>query len=254
MRCIRLPIILLVILSIFVGCGSKPVMVDNVTDGDSFIMTNGEEVRLIGIDAPEATKPGADIAKVYLENLILGKELRFEYDATRYDDYNRSLCYVFVNNTFVNGAMVKNGYAIVRYGVRNKRYEDELKASQKNAEEYKKGLWAFGNVFQPSEIPAIPKEDAISWQDAANYYGEIKLVEGKIVKAYNSGKACYLNFHQDYKKHFSLVIFADDFKKFPEPPEEYYLNKIVRTRGLIKEYQGSPEIVITDPSQIEIVK
>ncbi|KKM72501.1 hypothetical protein LCGC14_1419860, partial [marine sediment metagenome] len=50
-----------------------------------------------------------------------------------------------------------------------------------------------------------------------------------------------------------LSIFADDFKKFPEPPEEYYLNKTVRTRGLIKEYKGRPEIVITDPSQIEIV-
>ena len=253
MKYYKLVIIFLVVLSIFIGCGKTPVMVDNVTDGDSFVMTNGQEVRLIGIDAPEATKPGADMAKAFLEKLILGKELRFESDVTKQDKYNRSLYYVFVGSTFVNGEMVRNGYAIARYGIKNKRYANELKAFQNNAEKYKKGLWAFGSVFQPTKIPAIPKQEVISWQDAAKYYGKTKLVEGEIIEAYNSGKVCYLNFHPDNRKYFTLVIFASDFNKFTKPPEEYYLNKTVRTRGLIKEYKGRPEIVITDPSQIEIV-
>lgn len=256
MKYFRISVLILAMLAIFVGCGKKaaPLMVDNVTDGDSFILTNGGQVRLIGIDAPEAGMPGADMSKVFLEKLIVGKELRLEHDATDRDKYGRVLRYVFVGNTFVNGEMVKNGYAICRYETPDEKYKDELATLQKNAEEFKKGLWAFGNVFQPSQVPEIPKEEAISWRDAANYYNQMKMVEGKVVATYNSGKACFLNFHKDYRNHFSLVIFAKDFGKFPKPPQEYYLNKMVRTRGLIKEYEGHPEIIITDPEQIEIIK
>ena len=51
----------------------------------------------------------------------------------------------------------------------------------------------------------------ISWQKAANHYGEYVAVEGTVVATYNSGKACFLNFHQDYRRHFTAVIFASSF-------------------------------------------
>ncbi len=94
----------------------------------------------------------------------------------------------------------------------------------------------------------------IPWQDAAKHYGEYTIVEGRIVATYNSGKACFLNFHPDYKHYFTAVIFASDFSLFPESPENYYYGKKVRLSGYIKEYQGGPEIILSDPGQIEILK
>ena len=94
----------------------------------------------------------------------------------------------------------------------------------------------------------------ISWQDAAKHYGEYATVEGKIVVTHNSGKACFLNFHPDYKRYFTAVIFASAFPRFPESPESYYYGKKVRVFGYIKEYQGKPEIILDDPGQIEILK
>jgi len=94
----------------------------------------------------------------------------------------------------------------------------------------------------------------ISWQDAAKHYGEYAIIEGRIVVTYNSGKACFLNFHPDYKRYFTAVIFASAFPCFPESPESYYYGKKVRMSGYIKEYQGKPEIILNDPSQIEILK
>ena len=94
----------------------------------------------------------------------------------------------------------------------------------------------------------------ISWQDAAKYYGQYKTVEGTIVATYNSGKACFLNFHPDYNRYFTAVIFASAFSRFPANPENYYSRKKVRVSGFIKEYKGKPEIILNDPNQIEILK
>ncbi|MBU4304504.1 MAG: hypothetical protein KJ893_02595 [Candidatus Omnitrophica bacterium] len=94
----------------------------------------------------------------------------------------------------------------------------------------------------------------ISWQDAAKHYGEYSTVEGTIVATHNSGKACFLNFHPDYKRYFTAVIFASAFSLFPANPENYYYGKKFRVSGNIKEYKGKPEVILNDPSQIEILK
>ena len=93
----------------------------------------------------------------------------------------------------------------------------------------------------------------IVWQDAGKYYGKNVIVEGTIVGSYNSGKVCFLNFHPDYKHHFTVVIFASAFPRFPANPENYYMGKKIRVSGYIKEYQGKPEIILNDPGQIEVL-
>ncbi|MFB0535794.1 MAG: OB-fold nucleic acid binding domain-containing protein [Anaerolineae bacterium] len=103
--------------------------------------------------------------------------------------------------------------------------------------------------------PASPTPPAVvSWQDAAQYYGQIVTVEGTVVGTYNSGKVVFLNFDKDYENTFKVVIFPDDWPKFPEPPEELFLGKKVRVKGLVKEYQGAPEIIVEEPEQIEVVE
>ncbi len=107
--------------------------------------------------------------------------------------------------------------------------------------------------FPESQQPAGTVQ-VISWQDAAKHYGEYTTVEGTIVVTHNSGKACFLNFHPDYKRYFTAVIFASDFSRFPAYTENYYYGKKVHVSGYIKEYKGKPEIILNDPSQIEILK
>ena len=98
------------------------------------------------------------------------------------------------------------------------------------------------------------KTAVISWRDAAKHYGKYATVEGTIVATHNSGKACFLNFHPDYKRYFTVVIFASAFSRFPPSPENHYQGKKVRVSGYIKEYQGKPEIILNDSNQIEIAR
>jgi DNA/RNA endonuclease YhcR with UshA esterase domain len=113
---------------------------------------------------------------------------------------------------------------------------------------------------RPSQIKIIGESrelettnQVVSWKEAHLYYGKTITVEGEVVAAYNSGKACFLNFHRNWKKYFTGIIFASNFHKFSPAPEVKYKNKKVRITGLVKEYQGKPEIIVNDPSQIEIL-
>ncbi|MCX8093679.1 MAG: OB-fold nucleic acid binding domain-containing protein, partial [Candidatus Goldbacteria bacterium] len=105
-----------------------------------------------------------------------------------------------------------------------------------------------------SEIDFKSKQkQKINWKEANRYIGEYVETEGEIVSSYNNGKVCFLNFHKDYKKYLTLVIFASDFKKFPDKPERYYLGKNVKVEGRLKEYQGRPEIILKTMDQIKIL-
>jgi DNA/RNA endonuclease YhcR with UshA esterase domain len=73
-----------------------------------------------------------------------------------------------------------------------------------------------------------------------------------VVGTHNSGRAVFLNFAEDYQGTFSVVIFPDDWQKFPRPPETLFYGRRIRVQGQIEEYQGAPEIVVRDPWQIEV--
>lgn len=233
-----------------------------VIDGDTFRTEIGSTVRLLGINAPEIHDSGGDIAKHILTFLIMDRHVRLERDVTDQDDYGRLLRYVFVGDAFVNAEMIRMGYAELRFYPPDTLYHEGMRELEKTAIRNRQGLWAFP-VFQISDTTdtftgAVLKQnkdvDVISWRDAAKYYGKTGTVEGKIVASNNTGKVCFLNFHKDWRRYFTAVIFSSDFNKFPAHPEDHYFNRVVRVKGLIKEYRGKPEIILKSPSQIEIIQ
>lgn len=107
--------------------------------------------------------------------------------------------------------------------------------------------------------------EVIIWEEAASYIRQNKVVEGVIVGTYyhkdGKGKPTFLDFHIPYEGYFKCVIWGSDRDKFteqfPPNPETYLLNKRVQVAGLIEEYpkgSGIPEMILTDPSQIEFVE
>jgi len=95
--------------------------------------------------------------------------------------------------------------------------------------------------------------NVVSWTDASKHIGQTKTVEGTIVRTFRSStNTIFLNFHDPYQGYFCGVIFASDLSSFPFNPEDFYRGKEVRISGLIKLYQGAPEIIVENPSQIEV--
>jgi endonuclease YncB( thermonuclease family) len=92
----------------------------------------------------------------------------------------------------------------------------------------------------------------IDYTEAPNHVGEYACVSGKIDHVYTSQKGTiFLNFRPDYKTSpFGAVIFGSDAYKFSNPKQ--YEGETVEITGLIRSYQGRPEIVLNDPGQIKI--
>lgn len=95
---------------------SRTASVSQTIDGDTIVLEDGDKVRLLGVDAPEAGTPCADAAAAFTSGLVLGREVQLEFDIEKRDVYGRLLAYVYVGDLFVNGSLVKSGYARpVRY-------------------------------------------------------------------------------------------------------------------------------------------
>ncbi len=101
--------------------------------------------------------------------------------------------------------------------------------------------------------PIAPAAGAVvSWQEAANYAGQTVTVEGRIADTYRSAKVIFLNFSPD-RDEFKVVIFEDDWGKWPQSPDELYYGKSVRVTGEVELYQDAPEVIVESPDQIELV-
>ena len=263
------------------GSEYQSVLVTQVVDGDTIAVEGGMRVRLIGIDAPERDEECYTEAKEYLNGMILHKVVNLEMDITDKDQYGRSLRYVWLDNKLVNAEIVRAGFAIAKQYDPDTKYQHIIADAEQEA--IKKGgcLWSkeaptpapiVTPVATPISTPApttptltlTPSqtktkwkgsdEGVISYLDAGKYIGQTKTVEGTIVKTYKytKGKIIFLNFHDPYQGYFTAIIWSSDWDKFPFAPEVYYKGKEVRVTGEIIEYKGSPEIVVRDPSQIEV--
>src|SRR4030043_1262577 len=123
------------------------VKVKRVIDGDTLLLTNGEKVRLIGVDTPETKHPQKPVqrfgkeAYLFTRTMVEGKEVRLEFDWQKRDRYGRLLAYVYLpDGTFLNAEIIKQGYgfAYTRFPF---KFLEEFRSYEKEAKENKRGLW-----------------------------------------------------------------------------------------------------------------
>ena len=115
-----------------------------VIDGDTVELSTGQSVRLTGVSAPELNEKYGEEAKAFLEENLLDKEVKLEYEkGYEKDRFNRLNAYVFINETNINELIIKQGLAeVVIYQKRRKlMYQDQLLEAQAQAKKQKLNLW-----------------------------------------------------------------------------------------------------------------
>jgi micrococcal nuclease len=115
--------------------------VSQIIDGDTIRVSTGEKVRLIGINAPERDQPFYDAATQKLFELIGNNQVTLEKDVTDKDQYGRLLRYIFIDDTFVNLEMVKQGYAISYSYPPNTKHLDDFEDGEHEARNSQIGIW-----------------------------------------------------------------------------------------------------------------
>jgi micrococcal nuclease len=147
----------------YVRPGLTPARVTRVVDGDTIrVEIDGREFRLryIGIDTPETVDPRRPVqcfgqeASERNRQLVEGKTVGLERDVSETDDFDRLLRYVWVEDTFVNAALVEEGYALASTYPPDVRYADLFVSLQTQARATSRGLW--GEVC--AAFPSAPAQ------------------------------------------------------------------------------------------------
>lgn len=132
--------------------GTTTGYVVQVIDGDTIVVTIGTSshrvtVRYIGIDTPEpfATKIpecGSTEASARNRELVQSKTVALVPGLDPYDDYNRLLAYVYVDDIFVNETLVREGFATVMMFSPNTQYKTTFSNLYTEARTQQLGIWA----------------------------------------------------------------------------------------------------------------
>lgn len=153
----------------FISTSSRAQKVTRIIDGDTFELSDGRTVRLVGIDSPElhvtqklrndARRTGRDARTIqelgkrsaaHARTLVLGREVELEFDPANAainhrDRYGRTLAYIWVldhgrRSFMINRRLVADGYASA-YTSYPFRYMDEFRQLERDARGKGRGLW-----------------------------------------------------------------------------------------------------------------
>ena len=143
--------LILLILPLRLSQAKEPeYLVSKVIDGDTIVLENGNIIRYIGVDAPQlkGKEGGGDFfaREAFRRNksLVLLKKVRLEFDAQKKDEEGRTLAYVFIKDMFVNGELIRLGFAHAAVSPPNVRYKDLFLKYEREAKEKYTGLWQEG--------------------------------------------------------------------------------------------------------------
>ncbi len=161
--------------------GSNGVTVTAVLSGDTIELSNGEIVRMLGIDSPEVQKNmklKRDLerseesesellekgrqAKEFTKNLVEGKQVRLEFDLLERDNQGRLLANVYMlanaqvsslndyriivdasgfKEVFVNATIINSGYAYPLTVLPNIKNVNYFFGLFKEAKQNNRGFW-----------------------------------------------------------------------------------------------------------------
>jgi len=160
----RMSRVLWLLVAIMVGCCGGPSLagaerVSRVIDGDTVQLDDGRKLRYAGINAPEEGEPFYH-ESTQANNLLVGnKEVDLEFGRSKADKHGRLLANVYVGRTFVQGEIVKQGWALVMRAQSLPRYRALLLKNQEEAKDSGRGIWTKGeHSGQLTVIEVHPRE------------------------------------------------------------------------------------------------
>ena len=242
-------------------------LVIEVIDGDTIRVKLGwmeEEVRYIGIDAPEDKECYGLEATECNKNLLSWSKKEnedikvwLEGDIEKRDKYGRLLGYVYLDpegNSMVNEELLSQGYALLATIPPNYKYRQTFKELAKEAWQKKKGLWS------ACRIEEILNSDEVE-DNIEQYLGKIVTVQYEVARIGITKGIVFLNSREDYKGHFTVVIYSDELAAdFPQSDIDIssLKRRVLRVTGKLELYEAKdyeqPEIIVEAPWQIELME
>ena len=183
---------------------AEAVTVDRVIDGDTSHLEGGRRVRYLGINAPEKGDPHAEEATLANNRLVRGKTARLEFGRSRQGQHGRLLAYVFVGDTFVNEALLRQGHAHLSPPAAGK-YREPLCQAQEEARAAGVGIWERSPEWGAITIVSVHADAA--GDDRQNLNDEFIVIENQNQHPvdFNGWTVSDAARHRELFSHFALA-------------------------------------------------
>lgn len=231
--------------------------IDKVIDQQTVLLKDGKIVRLLGLDYPQGTEENPPeepfLAKQELDRLLPeGTEVML-YQKRQIADVKRGrvnrmgqqLAHLVRkdNEQWINGTLVADGLARALTSASNAEMVEQLYALEDRARKDEKVLWA---KTSPNGL--------LTPDTAAQGNGQLRVVEGTVNRAATSKNNLYLNFGDDWRKDFTVMIPVQLRKTLARSGIDpmSLTGKTIRVRGWIREWNG-PFMELETPERLEIV-
>lgn len=207
---------------------------------------DGAKAALEGIRLPGADDPLSPVAAKALETLrqlTQGALLTLTAMAPESDRYGRLRVQAF-DHVWLAVALLEQGLARVEIAPDRDECAPDLYEAEAKARASYSGLWA---------LPRYAVQDALAL--SPTLAGRFEVVEGQVENVgVHEGRA-FLDFQEDYRRGFSAFIAPEDRKAFRKLgfALEDLVGRRIRLRGVVQNFEGRPEIALSNPYQIEIL-
>jgi endonuclease YncB( thermonuclease family) len=241
------------------ACGGETIAtgeVVRVTDGKTFVLADGREARLAGIEAPPvaAGDPNEEhvavglAAKAALESLLVRKAVVLKSIGPGPDRYGRLVAEAFITGPqeiWVQYEILTKGYGMVAAGGDIATCLSFLRGVERRARIDMRGLWG---------EPYFVMKEAQYPDDVMTELGRFALVGGKVMSVRESGALVYLNFGRRWTEDFTVTIAKRNQRTFAAAglDPKRLAGRYIEVRGYVEEH-GGPVIEAMRPDQIEIV-
>jgi endonuclease YncB( thermonuclease family) len=234
------------------------VFVNTAIDGQTLHLSDGRELRLAGIEAPQALSPRTGVreradsslaalvgtAQTALAELAAGREVILHYERQQSDRYGRMVAHVeTMSGTWVQAELLARGLARVHTTADIAAAAASLLHIEAEARQARRGLWT-----HPAFRIRRPEETA-RWLDS------FQIVEGRVNAVRAARSRTWIEFEGTRGETLTLSVTTVARARFRDT--KFDLQSLrgtqVRVRGWVQWLDG-PLIEVDHPAQIEALE
>lgn len=219
-RILRLSLLGALFIGVATPSVAETVQVRRALDGDSLLLTDGRQVRLIGINAPELGRddrpeqPLARAARTLLANLTAGQRVVLEFEAEPHDRYGRLLAHVHLpDGRSAAEVLLRHGLVWLVAIPPYVRELARLKAAEEEARVAGRGVWS-EPAFRPIAAEKVTDRNTgfvfLAGRIAAvrsgrhNYY--LELAPGVVLTAARADWSRYFDYPPERLTRRDIVV------------------------------------------------
>lgn len=240
-RYILVPLLLLSLLSAAAGAANRTAEIRYVIDGDTVVLTDGQHVRLIGINAPELGKDGAPDqpvaapARAGLAALVENRRVTLVFEGEHHDHYGRLLAHVLLpDGSDAEQIMLREGLAWAVAVPPDVGKISLYLAAEKEARAAQRGVWAEA-AYAPVPASRLTARDT-----------GFRFIEGTVLRSVRHRNVIYF----DLAPQVALVIGTAEWKKYYSGQPADLVGRRVVARGWLTEYRGRLHMRVPHPAML----